>query len=145
MPRLLVPLDGSPPSLRALDHAIALAEALKGAGPNHIHVICVHEMPHDYGRSAAYFTAEQIAQMEEQFSAAVLQPAIEKLKTSGIAFSSESAGGEVAHAIADSAEREGCDAIVMGTRGMGSIGSLMLGSVATKVVHLTKLPVTLVK
>ena len=47
--------------------------------------------------------------------------------------------------IADSAEREGCDAIVMGTRGMGSIGSLMLGSVATKVVHLTKLPVTLVK
>jgi nucleotide-binding universal stress UspA family protein len=145
MRRLLVPLDGSPPSLRALDYAIEFASTFKIAGPIHIHIVCVHEMSSDYGRSAAYFTAEQIAQMEEQYSAAVLQPATERLKASGIAFSMESAAGEVAHAIVDSATRQGCDAIVMGTRGMGSIGSLMLGSVATKVVHLTRLPVTLVK
>jgi nucleotide-binding universal stress UspA family protein len=145
MRRLLVPLDGSPPSLRALEHAIELANACKGSGPVHIHVVCVHEMPLDYGRSAAYFTAEQIEQMEEQFSSAVLQPAIEKLTAAGVSFSSESAAGEVAHAIVECAERQGCDAIVMGTRGMGSIGSLILGSVATKVVHLAKLPVTLVK
>jgi nucleotide-binding universal stress UspA family protein len=145
MRRLLVPLDGSPPSLRALDHAIELANAFKASGPVHIHIVCVHEMPSDYGRSAAYFTAEQIAQMEEQYSTAVLQPAIERLKASNLPFSSESAAGEVAHAIVDSAAKQGCDGIVMGTRGMGTIGSLMLGSVATKVVHLTKLPVMLVK
>jgi nucleotide-binding universal stress UspA family protein len=34
---------------------------------------------------------------------------------------------------------------VMGTRGMSAIGNLVAGSVATKVIHLTKLPVTLVK
>jgi len=33
----------------------------------------------------------------------------------------------------------------MGTRGLGPIGSLLLGSVATKVIHLAKTPVTLVK
>jgi nucleotide-binding universal stress UspA family protein len=33
----------------------------------------------------------------------------------------------------------------MGTRGMGAIGNLVLGSVATKVIHLTEVPVTLVK
>ena len=32
----------------------------------------------------------------------------------------------------------------MGTRGLGSISGLLLGSVATKVLHLVKVPVTLV-
>jgi nucleotide-binding universal stress UspA family protein len=33
----------------------------------------------------------------------------------------------------------------MGTRGMGAIGNVFLGSIATKVVHLASVPVTLVK
>lgn len=48
-------------------------------------------------------------------------------------------------AVARAARRLGCEAIVMGTRGMGAAANLILGSTATKVVHLTKLPVTLVK
>jgi len=43
------------------------------------------------------------------------------------------------------AEELGCDGIIMGTQGRGTLGSLFMGSVAVKVVHLTKLPVTLVK
>ena len=43
------------------------------------------------------------------------------------------------------AEEIGCRVIVMGTRGMSALANLMLGSVTTKVVHLTKLPVTLIK
>jgi nucleotide-binding universal stress UspA family protein len=33
----------------------------------------------------------------------------------------------------------------MGTRGMGSVSNMLLGSVATKVIHLADVPVTLVK
>ena len=33
----------------------------------------------------------------------------------------------------------------MGSRGLGSVAALLMGSVATKVLHLTALPVTLVK
>jgi nucleotide-binding universal stress UspA family protein len=33
----------------------------------------------------------------------------------------------------------------MGTRGLGRVSGLLLGSVATKVLHLTKVPVTLAK
>jgi len=35
--------------------------------------------------------------------------------------------------------------IVMGTRGMGTVANLVLGSVATKVIHLSHIPVILVK
>ncbi|MCJ9712965.1 universal stress protein, partial [Bordetella hinzii] len=38
-----------------------------------------------------------------------------------------------------------CDRIVMGTRGLGAVGGLVLGSVAQKVIHLSPVPVTLVK
>jgi nucleotide-binding universal stress UspA family protein len=145
MRRLLIPLDGSPASMRALEYAIGLAGEFSAAAPLHLHLVSVHEVPLHYGRSLAYFTAEQLAQMEAQHSAAVLQPAGDRLQALGISFSTESAAGEVAQAIVESAERNACDVIVMGTRGMGSIGSLMVGSVATKVVHLATTPVMLVK
>jgi nucleotide-binding universal stress UspA family protein len=43
-----------------------------------------------------------------------------------------------------------CDQVIMGTRGLGSSGiaaisGLLLGSIATKVLHLVDVPVTLVK
>jgi nucleotide-binding universal stress UspA family protein len=47
--------------------------------------------------------------------------------------------------IAEVGRQENCDAIVMGTRGMGAVSGLVLGSVATKVIHLADVPVTLVK
>jgi nucleotide-binding universal stress UspA family protein len=142
MNRLLVPLDGSPASTRALEHAIGLARVIS---PMHIHLVSVHELPHDYGRSAAYFPAEQLAQMEERHSRDILDPAIVRLKAAGVGHSAESVAGDAAHAIVDSADKNACDTIVMGTRGMGSIGSLVLGSVAVKVVHLATTPVLLVK
>ena len=46
---------------------------------------------------------------------------------------------------ADLGRRLKCDAIVMGTRGMTTLGSLVPESVASKVVHMAKVPVTLVK
>jgi nucleotide-binding universal stress UspA family protein len=47
--------------------------------------------------------------------------------------------------IADYARDEGCALIVMGTRGLGSIANMLLGSVATKVIHLAEVPVLLIK
>ena len=47
--------------------------------------------------------------------------------------------------IARMADSLGAGEIVMGTRGMGGVKGLFMGSVAMKVVHLSKCPVTLVK
>ena len=53
--------------------------------------------------------------------------------------------GAAAEEISAYASKHGCDAIVMGTRGMGVVAGLVLGSVAQRVVHLAAVPVTLVK
>ena len=51
----------------------------------------------------------------------------------------------MAETIAAYSNNCGCDQIIMGTRGMGSLEGLLLGSISTKVLHMVKVPVTLVK
>ena len=45
----------------------------------------------------------------------------------------------------EEAMNSGCDQIIMGSHGRTALGGLLLGSVAMKVLHLTDIPVTLVK
>jgi nucleotide-binding universal stress UspA family protein len=142
MRRILVPIDGSPTASNALDYAIGLAKALE---PAEIIVLSVHEGIEAYGRAAAYFPAEEIAEIEARHSETVLSPATERLKAAGIRYRSQSRAGSPPTTIAECAEEFGCELIVMGTRGMGAIASLVMGSVAIKVVHLSKVPVLLVK
>ena len=67
------------------------------------------------------------------------------LDAAGIAYEAKVLVGPVAQTIADYAAEQGCDSIVMGTHGRGGLAELFLGSVAAKVIHLTRLPVTLIK
>lgn len=53
--------------------------------------------------------------------------------------------GHPAQCIIDFADRNQCDTVVMGTRGLGDIGSMVLGSVSHKVVSLSKCMVITVK
>jgi nucleotide-binding universal stress UspA family protein len=53
--------------------------------------------------------------------------------------------GDPGPIIAACARGHGCDMIVMGTRGLNAVGKLLLGSVAVKVLHLSHVPVMLVK
>ncbi len=53
--------------------------------------------------------------------------------------------GDPAEALLEEAKRVGADLIVMGTRGLGDLGALLLGSVSHKVIQLADCPVTVVK
>jgi nucleotide-binding universal stress UspA family protein len=66
------------------------------------------------------------------------------VKKAGVPHTTDVENGEVAPSLVKKATERGCDGIVMGTQGTGRFLEMMLGSVATKVIHLTKLPVTLV-
>ena len=76
---------------------------------------------------------------------AVLDRAEAELKGSGVRYTREALEGPIGRTIAAHAERLGCDAIVMGRHGKSTIGELFMGSVSMKVLHLTRLPVLLVR
>jgi nucleotide-binding universal stress UspA family protein len=53
--------------------------------------------------------------------------------------------GPVAETLAAEAKKLKCDLIVMGTHGMGAMAGMLLGSIATKTVHLARCPVMLIR
>ena len=142
MHKLLLAFDGSESASHALEYALKLA---KENGPIELHLLTVHPEPVIYGEIQVYVPRERMEELQRKHSEDILKPALERAIAANISHTSEILIGETAPMIVKRAEELNCDSIVMGTRGMGAIGNLVLGSVATKVVHLTKLPVTLVK
>lgn len=138
---VLVPYDGSASAMRALAHAI---ETTRGR-PGVVHLLNVEATLDDYGMVPVYLTRPKHREITMRRAQEVLAPAIARLKRARARHEVHVVWGEVAESIARTARRLKCRSIVMGTRGMGAAGNLLLGSAATKVVHLAKVPVTLVK
>ena len=138
---MLVPFDGSRCALRALDFAIADARRDRAT----IHVLNVQPPLDDYGMVPAYLSTKQHRDATRYRAHALLEPAVERLKRARVPYQVHVVWGAEAPSIDRTARRLRCHAIVMGSRGLGVIASLLLGSTATKLIHLTRLPVTLVK
>lgn len=143
MKNLLVPFDGSESAGRALDHAIALARATAAR----VHAIHVYEEPAAYalGEVAVYFPRDELTSYLREASEALRDAAAARLRAAGVPCVAESRVGPVAESIVEYARAQHCDAIVMGTHGRSALAGLLMGSVATRVVHLAPVPVTLVK
>ena len=75
----------------------------------------------------------------------VLQWPADQLQEEGITHKEHTALGNVAEQVSSVARQLQCDTVVMGTRGLGSFTGLLMGSVATRVVHEVPVPVLLVK
>jgi nucleotide-binding universal stress UspA family protein len=142
MRKLLVAIDGSDSSMRALDYAINLVN--KQAGTE-LHVLTVHPEPILYGEIQVYASREKMEEMQRVHSMDILKPAIQRLEASRVPYKSEILIGDTAPTIVKRANELNCDGIIIGSRGMTAIANLVMGSVATKVVHLATVPVTLVK
>jgi|LNFM01.1.fsa_nt_gb nucleotide-binding universal stress UspA family protein len=142
MPKLLVAFDGSETALRGLRYAITLAKSMHEAS---IHLVHAHEAPDVDGAVSIYVTHDKMAELQQQHSQGLLEAGTRLLTEAGIAHTAEVLTGHLGQVIARRADELGCDMIVMGTRGMGAVGNLFMGSVSTKVVHFAHVPVTLVK
>lgn len=142
MRKILVAFDASENARRALQFAIQLA---RKNGETALVIVHAHAPPDLYGEVAVYVTREKMQALQERHSADILEPAAALARSEGVPFTTEILSGDIPLEIVRRAEELGCEQIVIGTRGMGLIGSLVLGSVATKLVHLSKVPVTLVK
>lgn len=142
MYKILVPIDGSDNALRAARYAVMTAREHKSAS---IHLLTVHPEPIVYGEIALYVDRSKVEEAQRDHAETLLKPAVDVVAAAGIPYTKEILVGDAAPSIARRAEELGCDIIVMGTRGLGALSNLVLGSVTMKVVHLTNLPVTLVK
>ncbi len=147
MNKLLVAFDGSENAVRALRYAIALAKEQKTLS---LHVVHVHEAPLVYGELVygelgLYISDQKLADLQRVHSERVLEGAEGVLKDAAVSYSKEILIGPLASTLAQRADELGCKGIVLGTRGMSAIGNLVMGSVATKVIHFANVPVTLAK
>lgn len=136
---VLLPVDGSESSARAVQMVIKLYRRLAPLEIRLLHVQVSDGVPADAlggssGDRGDAFQADQQA----------LNAAQAMLTQAGVPYTSEVRKGYVPPVIADYAKSMNCDAIVMGTRGMGSTAEL-IGSIARQVISLSDVPVTLVK
>ncbi len=141
MRRILIPMDGSRGAMRALDHVIGLA----GREAVSVRLMYVHTVPPFYENPAAYRRRDENRKFAEKCAKAALAPGARSLAQAGIEHRTMVKFGDAAPEIARAATRMNCDSIVMGSRGMGAVKNLILGSTAMKVIHLATVPVTIVK
>jgi nucleotide-binding universal stress UspA family protein len=136
-PKILVPVDGSPASLRAVDFAINMVGQNPGTSLVLIHVSNIPAIE--------LAGTEGVQELASQRSAQALKDAKGKCEASSVGFKTLIRTGQTAKAIAQVAQDEDVKHIVMGTRGLGGVKGLLLGSVATQVIHLADVPITLIK
>ena len=138
--KILVGLDGSTGSARALAWAIELAKALDGE------IVAVHVVelltPSALGLGLAPIELpdDWVDDLRSRFENEWSAP----LKQSGVRYRTVFETGAPAPALIAIAREEQPDLIVTGSRGLGGFGELLLGSVSHQLVLHAKLPVVVV-
>lgn len=138
--RILVPVDGSDVSLRAVQHA---ARMVKDRPNTELHLLNV-QLPIP-GSAPSFVPKSAIRDYHIEEGQKALAPAEALLRAEGIPFESHIARGEPGDTINAYVAEKACDAVVMGTRGLGAAMAALLGSTANAVLRHAKVPVTLVK
>jgi len=142
MTKILVPVDGSQSCLRAVDHVIARSKRTQEA--LELHLLAVHP-PIPYANAIAAIGTEAVNRFYREEGNAALKVARERLDAAAVAYRHHISVGDPADVISRFVRENQISEVIMGTRGMGAVSNLLLGSVASKVIHLVDVPVTLVK
>ena len=142
MLKILIAVDGSAHSDRAV---AAVGKMASSSLELEAILLCVSPEPLFYGSYSAAtiqkVEAEQVIQQN-----VILNQAMAHARAAGLEVGEPArAYGVIANEIVRIAKERGVDQIAMGTRGMGAMGNLFLGSVAQGVIQQTTVPVLLVK
>lgn len=137
--KILVPVDGSPSSRKAIDMALALASK-SGAK------VTILEVVEEFGPLPGYYEAapvgvNRVKWIEEQR----FEKVHELLDQTSVAWDRKVLEGYPAEQICDTAGKENYDLIVIGSRGLSILGRFLIGSVSDRVVHHAPCSVLVVK
>lgn len=141
MKNVLVPVDGSEVSIRALRFVV---EDIQHGHPSSLIVLNV-QPPIASGEVKMFISQDVIDAYYQEEGEKALAKARTLLDAAGIVYEAQIKIGHVAETIAHFAKERQCQSIVLGGRGLGSVVGMLLGSVTTKVLHLATMPVTIVK
>jgi nucleotide-binding universal stress UspA family protein len=140
--KILLPVDGSACSLRAVDQLINHVDSLREIPE--IHLLHVHP-PIPIGRVQAHVGKETLHAYYLEEGQQHLLAAQQKLDAAGRFHTTHIHVGQPAEVIAKIAGELACDLIVMGTHGRSAVAGIVMGSVASRVLHFAPCPVLFVK
>lgn len=141
--KILIAVDGSKHSLAAVQWVIDHAGWYRQK-PS-VELLTVHlPVPTLHGLGGV-LTQQHFERYYREEGEIRLADARAKLDSADIPYTAHVLVGSIAECIVEKAMNTHCDLICIGSRGMGEFGRLLLGSTATKVLHLSSLPVLLMK
>lgn len=139
--KIFVCVDGSEHALDAVHYALRLRqEGLKAS-----FVLATVQEPTYLYEMVLGPDADVLERVSGAVGSRALAAAEALFDAAGVAYEREIGSGEPAPALIEMAERHGCDAIILGARGLGALRSALMGSVSQGVLHASTLPVTIVK
>ncbi len=140
--KVLIPVDGSDNSQRAVEYVIRNV-AMFVDRPSLLLLNVQWNVA--AGNVKLFISQKTIDDYYREQGMTALQKARLALDAARLPYQYHISVGTPAEAIAQYADEQAVDQIVMGRRGQGGIQSLLLGSVVSKVLHLANCPVTLTK
>jgi len=138
--KILVPVDGSENSMRAVSYALKMAKSHSKIEVTLLAVACIYE---SYIPEAVFDNKVNVA-CQNKFTL-FLENAKNVFLDQGASANAVLLQGEPAGAIIHYAEQNGIDKIIMGSRGLSPLKAAVLGSVTYKVLNNVKVPVTVIK
>ena len=139
--KILLPVDGSEVSLKAVRLAISLLQqGLSGSV-----VLANVQEPATLYEMVVAPDVEVLERVSTAAGMDALASAETLLVNAGVVYEREIASGDPAHTIVDIVERFACDLVIMGARGASALRSALLGSVSNEVLHAAHVPVMIVK
>lgn len=135
--KVLVAIDGSEHSKPVLKAAAELAAQVRST----LRVVHVLEM--GFAGRAGQVELEDQSEVQQLVADAVAELESKGASVSGTVRAAQH--GRVAGEIVDEADEWGADAIITGTRGLTDLEGILLGSTAHKLLHVTKVPVLVVR
>jgi nucleotide-binding universal stress UspA family protein len=131
---ILVPYDGTPEAMKALNHALGIAES-----SDEILILMVVPYP---GSDIFSNGSDNIS---KEGAVNLLNEVIKEKESTGIKITTEVRQGDIVEEIIQAGDKSRCKLIVIGYKGVTKIGKFMLGSISGEIAKRAKNPVLIVK
>jgi len=138
--RILVGVDGSDPAQRAARRAFSLASRL-GESVTLVHVL---PPPPLLSEPSVLINVAELERNLYEAGRTVLEKLAAEGRASGVDVDTQLLSGSAAEMIAQAAQADDVDMLVVGSRGRTLVGSMLLGGTSHRLAHICKKPVLIV-